>query len=91
MSPTSRWARITRSHGRGSPSDKRSNGLVVLAMVLALASVFLPGDFVTGRWLTESVGVVVGVARLIILTVVALLALTLVMSEPTIAPMFSRF
>jgi alginate O-acetyltransferase complex protein AlgI len=75
--PVSVWEALSHRH--------------VLAMVLASASVFLPGDFVTGRWLTESVGVVVGVARLIILTVLALLALTLVMSEPTIAPFFSRF
>ena len=88
------WAAVT-PHELGNPLPvpvwEALSHRHMLAMVLASASVFLPGDVVTGRWLTESVGVVVGVARLIILTVLALVALSLVMSEPTIAPMFSRF
>ena len=60
-------------------------------MPLAVGSVFLPGEFVTGRWLTEATGTVVGVTRLVVMTFLALLTLTIIMSQQFSPFIYFRF
>jgi alginate O-acetyltransferase complex protein AlgI len=63
----------------------------LLVLALAVGSVFLPGEFVTGRWLTEATGTVVGVTRLVVMTFLALLTLTIIMSQQFSPFIYFRF